>query len=204
MGVPTTNRYYARGSLSYQEDEEAYQFSILAKGVVKLLRRYSGSKYFAHLLGPWNIIGPTVFTGGFARWLYVEAYTECKVVKVPWASLEQAIQAHPELALRLMTVEELRLIQYQELVECLLPRRTEVRLANLFSILAREFGEPHLYDRISIELTLTHQVLAEMIAATRESVTAAVKGLHKRELIQMKSKRIVILNPEKLAEIGRQ
>jgi CRP-like cAMP-binding protein len=55
--------------------------------------------------------------------------------------IERAIRQEPRVALKMMTLLELRLVQYEELVKCLLPRETEVRLANLLPILAQKFGE---------------------------------------------------------------
>lgn len=204
MGVATVDRSFARGSFSYREDEDGCAFCILTEGVIKLLISYSGSRCFTRLLGPWNIFGPLVSAREPIRWACVEAFTDCKIVKVSRASLEQAIRSHPEVALKLITLQELRLIRYQELVECLLPRRTEVRLANLFSILAREFGGRHDIGRLTIELPLTHQVLAEMVAATRESVVMTVKGLRRRKVIEVERARVTILDPEELAKIGRR
>ncbi len=203
MGVATVDRSYARGSLSYREDEDGYGF-FLTEGVVKLLISYSGSRCFARLLGPWNIFGPLVSAGEPMRWACAEAFTDCKIVKVSRVSLEQAIRSHPDVALKLITLQELRLIRYQELVECLLPRRTEVRLASLFSILVQEFGGRHDTGRLTIELPLTHQVLAEMVAATRESVVMTVKGLRRRKVIEVERARVTILDPEELAKIGRR
>jgi hypothetical protein len=54
---------------------------------------------------------------------------------------ERAIRREPLVAFKMMTLLELRLEQYEELVKCLLPRETEVRLANLLPILAQKFGE---------------------------------------------------------------
>ena len=201
-GVITVNRNYGRGSLVYQENEQGCGFCILTKGIVKLLSNYSGNRQFVRLLGPWNILGPSIHAGTPNRRGCIQAFTDCEIVAVSKASLEQAIQSRPEIALKLVTMQELRLIQYQELVECLLDRRTEVRLTNLFSILIREFGTRRLYGHLTLELQLTHQVLAEMVAATRESVTATMRGLRKRKVVQMERRGIVILDPERLTRIA--
>lgn len=42
-----------------------------------------------------------------------------------------------------------------------------------------------------------------MTASTRESITTAVTGLREGGVITMKSGRIVLLDPERLAGIGR-
>jgi CRP-like cAMP-binding protein len=203
-GVTTVNRSYSRGSLVYQENEQGRGFCILTKGIVKLLSNYSGNRQFARLLGPWNILGPSIHAGIPSRRGCIQAYADCEIAAVSKASLEQAIQSRPEIALKLVMLQELRLIQYQELVKCLLDRRTEVRLTNLFSILIQEFGAHCPYGHLTLELQLTHQVLAEMVAATRESVTATMRGLRERKIVQMDRRGIVILDPERLTRIVSQ
>src|SRR5215207_6119523 len=103
---------------------------VLKSGVVKLFRPYSGSKEATlRLLKPWDIFGHLAFVGEARQRAYAEAVTECRVTKVPKIFMERAIRREPQAALKMMTLLELRLVQYEELVKCLLPRETEVRLA---------------------------------------------------------------------------
>ena len=87
----------------------------------------------------------------------------------------------------------------EELFGCLLPRTTEARLARLLPILARQFGVARDGGWI-IELRLTHYHLAEMVASTRESVTAAVNSFRRRGVLEKKAGIIFILEPEELAQ----
>src|SRR3712207_2509949 len=142
LGIPTADRTYAPGDAVYREGEYGDALYVLTSGVLKVFRPYSGSKEATlRLLRPWDIFGHLAFEGEARQRAYVEAVTECKVTKVPKVFIERAIRREPEVAFRLMTLFELRLVQYEELVRCLLPRETEVRLANLLPILAQKFGE---------------------------------------------------------------
>src|ERR687889_371000 len=173
MGIATADRVYQPGDAIYNEGEYGDALYVLISGVVKLFRPYSGSKEATlRLLKPWDIFGHLAFAGEARQRAYAEAVTECKVTKVPKIFMERAIRREPRAALKMMTLLELRLVQYEELVKCLLPRETEVRLANLLPILAHKFGERDRDSRaIMIDLRLTHQDLAAMVASTRESVT---------------------------------
>jgi CRP/FNR family transcriptional regulator, global nitrogen regulator len=101
-----------------------------------------------------------------------------------------------------MTLLELRLVQYEELVKCLLPRETEVRLANLLPILAQKFGERRDDGAVTIDLRLTHQDLAAMVASTRESVTKVLNEMRNRDLIEIEAGRITLKNSRALAALG--
>nr|MBA2534783.1 Crp/Fnr family transcriptional regulator [Rubrobacter sp.] len=105
-------------------------------------------------------------------------------------------------AFKLMTLLELRLVQYEELVQCLLPRETEVRLANLLPLLAQKFGQSR-NGIVTIELRLTHQDLAAMVASTRESVTKVLNEMRNRDVIEVDSGRITLKDTRTLTELSR-
>ncbi len=204
MGIATADRVYAPGDAVYREGEYGDGLYILTSGVLKLFRPYSGSKEATlRLLKPWDIFGHLAFAGEARQLAYAEAVTECRVTKVPKVFVERGIRRDPQVAFKLATLLELRLVQYEELVRCLLPRETEVRLANLLPILAQKFGQPSEEGGITIDLRLTHQDLAAMVASTRESVTKVLNDMRNRGLIEVRSGRITLKDTRALAEIGQ-
>src|SRR3712207_3712780 len=141
LGIPTADRTYAPGDAVYSEGEYGDALYVLTSGVLKVFRPYSGSKEATlRLLRPWDIFGHLAFEGEARQRAYVEAVTECKVTKVPKVFVERAVRQEPLVAFKLMTLFELRLVQYEELVKCLLPRETEVRLAQPLPVFAPKFG----------------------------------------------------------------
>ncbi|MGI8866145.1 MAG: Crp/Fnr family transcriptional regulator, partial [Rubrobacteraceae bacterium] len=142
------------------------------------------------------------FAGEARQRAYAEAVTECKVTKVPKVFVERAIRRDARVAFKVMTLLELRLVQYEELIKCLLPRETEVRLANLLPLLAQKFGERGDDGTVKIELRLTHQDLAAMVASTRESVTKVLNELRNREIIEIEAGRITLRDSRALAGLS--
>jgi CRP/FNR family transcriptional regulator, global nitrogen regulator len=124
------------------------------------------------------------------------------VTKVPKVFVERAVRQEPRAAFKLMTLLELRLVQYEELVQCLLPRETEVRLANLLPLLAQKFGETN-NGLVTINLRLTHQDLAAMVASTRESVTKVLNEMRSRGVIEVDSGRITLKDTSTLTKLSR-
>ena len=195
---------YGPGDAIYSEGEYGDALYILISGVVKLFRPYSGSKEATlRLLKPWDIFGHLAFTGEARQRAYAEAVTECKVTKVPKIFMERAIRREPQAALKMMTLLELRLVQYEELVKCLLPRETEVRLANLLPILAQKFGERDEDGSVTIDLRLTHQDLAAMVASTRESVTKVLNEMRNRSVVEIEGGRIILKDYAALSRLSR-
>jgi len=114
MGIATADRAYQPGDAIYSEGEYGDALYVLISGVVKLFRPYSGSKEATlRLLKPWDIFGHLAFAGETRQRAYAEAVTECKVTKVPKIFVERAIRRDPRVALKVMTLLELRLVQYE-------------------------------------------------------------------------------------------
>lgn len=202
MGIATADRVYGPGDAIYREGEYGDALYVVVSGVLKLFRPYSGSKEATlRLLKDWDIFGHIAFAGETKQRAYAEAVTECTVTKVPKVFVERAVRQDPRVAFKMMTLLELRLVQYEELVKCLLPRETEVRLANLLPILAQKFGESNGSD-IAIGLRLTHQDLAAMVASTRESVTKVLNEMRNREIIEIEGGRITLKDSRALTEIA--
>lgn len=202
MGIATADRIYAPGDAVYREGEYGDALYVVVSGVLKLFRPYSGSKEATlRLLRPWDIFGHIAFAGETKQRAYAEAVTECTVTKVPKVFVERAVRQEPRVAFKLMTLLELRLVQYEELVKCLLPRETEVRLANLLPLLAQKFGEGN-GSAITIDLRLTHQDLAAMVASTRESVTKVLNEMRHREIIEIDGGRITLKDSRALTELA--
>jgi len=203
MGIATADRTYRPGDAIYREGEYGDALYVLVSGVMKLFRPYSGSKEATlRLLRPWDIFGHLAFAGEARQRAYAEAVTDCVVTKVPKIFVERAVRQEPLVAFKIMTLLELRLVQYEELVKCLLPRETEVRLANLLPLLAQKFGDRR-DGGVTIDLRLTHQDLAAMVASTRESVTKVLNEMRGRDLIEVEAGRITLKDWRALAALSR-
>ena len=204
---PLMSQRYGGGDEISRGDDARRALYVITEGVVKLFASYpgSGSKDATFLLlGPGEVFGYPLFAGRRPGRVLAETFTDCEVVKIPGAFLERTISQRPEVALEVATLLERRLVEYEELVGCLLPRQTEVRLARVLLILACKFGERAGGGGVAIGLRLTRIDLAEMTAATRESVTAAVNRLREKRILTMEAGHIIVLDPEELAELGRQ
>jgi CRP/FNR family transcriptional regulator, global nitrogen regulator len=204
MGIASADRSYQPGDAIYSEGEYGDALYVLIFGVVKLFRLYSGSKEATlRLLKPWDFFGHLAFAGEARQRAYAEAVTECKVTKVPKIFMERAIRREPQVAVKMMTLLELRLVHYEELVKCLLPRETEERLANLLPLLAQKFGERNEDGVVTIDLRLTHQDLAAMVASARESVTKVLNEMRNRGVIEVEGRRITLKDHVTLSKLSR-
>ena len=85
------------------------------------------------------------------------------------------------------------------MIESLLHREVSTRLATLLINLGERFGESNGVGTL-IDVRLTHQDLANMIASTREAVSKVMSELQRDGVIESRNRRIIIVNGEALAE----
>ena len=200
----TVYRRYDRGEVIYREGEPDGAVYVVADGVAKLAKSYSDGKVATlRLLGPRDVLGNLALCGEAPQHARAEAFTACEVIKVPKVFLERAVKKSPEVTFELFRLLGRELVLREEWANCLLPYKAEARLANLLPVLGRKFGEETPVGLV-IGLRLTHDELSEMIASTRESVTNALKRLRESGVLATKRGRIVILEPNGLAEVARR
>lgn len=200
MGLAPSRRSYESGEVIYHEGEYGDALYVISSGAVRLSRRYEGDKEATlMLLGPNDIFGDLVHEATTFQKTGAEAFTPVEIFKVPKIFVERASRRDVEAASTLLKLMQLELAQHRELMQRLLPRRTEVRVAHLLRDLATRFGVDS-DGMTTIRLRLSHEDLAAMVAATRESVTSAMARLRERGIIATRNGRIHLLkHPESSA-----
>ncbi|MDN5697373.1 MAG: Crp/Fnr family transcriptional regulator, partial [Rubrobacter sp.] len=196
---------YGAGAVLGWAGEKAYGLPIGAEGVVSLHAEYAGyarrKRATLGLVGPWEPFGYPAFAAGF-RVTSAEAFVECEIATLPRSTLERAVRLRPELALTLSNLLEDALGFREEMMWCLFSRRAEVRLARSLMLLAERFGEHTGRDGTVITLELNEQHLADLIAATRETIGPILRRLRERRILEMEDAFITILDPGRLAGIA--
>jgi CRP/FNR family transcriptional regulator, global nitrogen regulator len=176
------------------------QLYFLLSGIVRLYRNYGDYKEATTaLLKDGGVFGKLSLVEGRWQNVFAEAVTESRVAGVQKASLERVIKSNPDFALKLFSSFSERLRQSDEVIESLLHREVSSRLATLLISLRERFGEED-GTGVIIGVRLTHQDLANMIASTREAVSKVMSEFQREGIIEVRNRRIAILNREALSE----
>ncbi len=137
--------------------------------------------------GEMSLLGQAM-SGGFA-----EATQDSLICAMSRTDVLQLLQSHPAIAERVITHLAARLQQAEARLETQAYQRLEARLA---SVLLRE------YDPSDGTVTgLTQQDLAEMVGASRESVTRLLNQMAKSDLVQLSRRQIRLLKPDDLKKL---
>jgi CRP/FNR family transcriptional regulator, global nitrogen regulator len=172
------------------------QLYFLLSGAVRLYKIYGDYKEATTaLLKDSGVFGKLNLVEGRWQDVFAEAVTEARVASVQKAALERVIKSDPEFALRLFSSLSERLRQSDEVIESLLHREVSTRLATLLVNLGDRFGEDDVID-----VRLTHQDLANMIASTREAVSKVMSELQRDGVIETRNRRVAILDRDALSK----
>src|SRR5215218_1402596 len=181
----------------FDPDDQLY---FLLSGVVRLYKIYGDYKEATTaLLKDSGVFGKLSLVEGRWQDVFAEAVTETRVASIQKASLERVIKGDSAFALRLFSSLSERLRQSDEVIESLLHREVSARLATLLVNLGERFGEDDRED-VLIDVRLTHQDLANMIASTREAVSKVMSELQRDGVIETRNRRIAILDRGALSQ----
>ncbi|MGE0919331.1 Crp/Fnr family transcriptional regulator [Trichlorobacter lovleyi] len=172
-------------------------------GRIKVIRTSpDGRALILDILGAGTLLGELVREpAGDDEGVTAEAMEETLLCMMQRDNFDHLMELVPKLSTRITKLCGLRLKRVQNRLVDMLYCSVEVRLARALLNLAEEFGVS-LPDGMLIDLRLTHNELAGLIASTRETVSAMLMELHKRGLLEFRRHRILLVQPMKLAAIA--
>ncbi len=199
-GLRFVERRFAPKDTIFTPGDPDDQLYFLLSGTIRLYKIYGDYKEATTaLLKDGGIFGKLDLVEGRWQDVFAEAVTESRVAGIQKASLERVIKSDPAFALKLFSSLSERLRQSDEVIESLLHREVSCRLATLLLNLSERFGEENGASRL-IDVRLTHQDLANMIASTREAVSKVMSEFQRDGVVESRNRRITIVNEDALAE----
>lgn len=160
-------------------------FGLLVVSGVLSRRVVQNECHGAELIGPGDLLRPWDPAG---EWASIPTESSWQVIeRVRVAILDEdfarRVAPFPEISLALIQRGLLRSRNLAILIAIISQRRIENRLNMLFWHLADRFGQMR-GEWVSVPVPLTHQLLSELVAARRPSVTSALSRLQERDLLR--------------------
>ena len=134
------------------------------------------------------------------RTVFAEAVEDTEVLCINRTNFEELIARNPKIALFIMRILGSRIRQAHETIKDLIVCDVHTRLAQLLVKLGQICGSPH-NGAITIEKKFTHQEMANMIGATRTTVTEVMNEFRRNGLIECDGSRITILDYARLVKL---
>lgn len=193
-------KQYRKGEVLYWQGDPAEFVFVLKTGKVKLFPMSAkGQAHTYDIVGPGRLIGAGALLLGGEYESTAEALEVTEVYILPQAEFEHLLVSNPIFSMAVIRelAQMVHLLAGQ--LEELSFLDVRLRLERCLARLADQYGVA-TKEGIRIDLGITHQEIAEMIAANRSTVTYHLSKL-KQEGLLWKQGRSLILTPPQHAEI---
>jgi CRP/FNR family cyclic AMP-dependent transcriptional regulator len=169
---------------------------LLCSGKVKLsTSSRDGKVLILKMAGAGEMLGLSAVISGTEYELTAETAVPCQVNFVPREPLLDLLQRHGEAGLRsAQALSREFQSAYRDIHDLILARSSAGKLAKLLLSWTPPPTAANSTKEIRVRYGLTHEEMAQMIGASRETVTRLLSDLRKKQLIRLEGSTLVIRN----------
>jgi CRP-like cAMP-binding protein len=187
FGELTREKFYPRGSVILFENDPGDSLFVVRQGRVKVvLIGEDGREVILGVLGVGEHFGELSLIDDRPRSAHVIAMDDSHLLVLRREDFRKRVESSPAVAWSLLTEMSRRLRRADEKIGGLVLLDVPGRIARLLLDLAAETGGE------TIEKALTHQTIAQMIGASRETVSRAMKDFQDANWVTVERRRITI------------
>lgn len=185
---------YPSDATLFVEGQNPRGVFLLCSGKVKLsTSSRDGKVLILKMAGPGEMLGLSAVISGTEYELTAETAMPCQVNFVPREPLLDLLQRHGEAGLRsAQALSREFQSAYRDIHDLILARSSAGKLAKLLLSWTPPSGNNT--KEIRVRSGLTHEEMAQMIGASRETVTRLLSDLRKKQLIRLEGSTLVIRN----------
>ena len=189
----TRERTYPKGSVILFQGDPGDSLYVLRQGRAKVvLIGEDGREVILGVLEPGGHFGELALIDDQPRSAHVIAMEDSQLLILRREDFRRRVEANPSVAWALLTELSRRLRRADQKIGGLVLLDVPGRISRLLLDLSSET------DNGTIEKPLTHQTIAQMIGASRETVSRAMKEFQQDGLIRVERRRIAVANRDAL------
>ena len=197
-----TIQSFRRHSYVYTPGQPAHALYLLKDGQVSLeLHSPEGRILTEKTVEPEQIFGHSALDGGAQYDTFAQALQPVRLVAVPKATVTEAVATTPGLGAALIDMLGQHRLTVSRRLDEVAFKSVPARLASV--LLEMSEGQPvgpRPQQRVARR---THQQLAEMVNAYRETVTKIINQFRDARLLDVDRSGITLLNPSRLRELAQ-
>ncbi|WP_298818734.1 Crp/Fnr family transcriptional regulator [Chloroflexus sp.] len=191
---------YPAGHIFHMPNEIGRYVFFLQQGRVRIYKLSPEGRALTLLvLHPPSLFGEMALIGDGIHDTCAEAMTDCVVARIDREVLRSFLGRQPRAAIDLMELMGTRLRAMEQRLADIAFKSVPQRLAALLLDLA---GDPVDGAAPATLVRYTHQQLAEMIGAYRETVTKALGDMREANLIRIADDAIILVDPVQLRRLA--
>jgi CRP-like cAMP-binding protein len=175
---------FAGGTYVFRRGDQAAKVHIVRSGSVELSRLVNGRRVMLQLLQPGDVFGDVPALLGDPEPFDARAVEDCSVLSIEAGALFELLQTRPLVARRWFVSLAERMAGLQDRLVDLLAGGLESQLA---SVLLRHVDADDVVH-------LTHGQLAELLGVPRASVQRVLKSLESAGLVELRYRKIELVD----------
>jgi len=188
-----TRRRVLRGDYVFEAGSPGHHTYFLERGRVNIYQLSpTGKAVLLWFCLPGEIFGLAEVCHGGGRQTYAEAVESSSVLAVPQHDFKQFLETHPATAMLINDVLASRLRTLGDMLVNLVADDVHTRLIKLLTRLSSLYGRRTDNGSLCLDVSLTHQEIADMIGTTRQSVTSLLNALRRQSLLRIEKRRIYL------------
>lgn len=190
-------RSFKKGqTLLFQGEVPRYAY-VIKKGTVKTYNiSPTGEEQVISLSNSYDILPEAWLLGDASvAYYFYEAFTDVEAYLVSREELIKKVTESPQFARHVLARFVRLYVGASVHINALEQPRSRDKLIHLLHYLTMRFGEEQAKGKVSINLRLTHQTLADMIGATRETIATELSRLRKEKVIDYKQQVYTVDKP---------
>jgi CRP/FNR family transcriptional regulator len=182
-----------RGQVLYSEHEEASGVYVVVRGELRSVRQSLDGReqVLSTERAGATLATVAVFNGG-TFYSTMIADSSAEVIRLARRDMHRLCREHPEILWNVARLLAHQVRHHAELIETLVFRNVEERLAQHLLTVARQRGV-RVGEGCVFELTLTRTEVASRLGSVREVVSRALTHLQNRGLIRLEGQRLVTI-----------
>ena len=192
------------GDIIFRESEPHSYFYLLRSGFVssRILRR-NGTEILLEIFGPGAIFGEGPAFSSGPRPTTTRAETSVVLSRYEPSEVAEHFKSNPEFATSLLRILGFKNQAVVEKISLMTSRSPVDRVANLMARMARTLQDGNRADADPsvVEISVSHETIAEMTALTRVSVTRALADIEQLGAIPARTKLKLLVDLRILGQI---
>lgn len=194
---------FLRGELVFSQSQPSSTLFILKTGRIRIFRvTEEGKAMTIGILEPGAVFGEMVMVGQRMHDNYAEAIEDSSVCRLEVRDVEQFLLSDPRIAVRIARLLGEQVAALEERLTDLAHRPLSARIARTIATLAnRGLSRPFGASR---GVRITHEQLAGLVGATRESTSKIMSELSAQGIIRQSRGRVVVTDPTALVALSRR
>lgn len=191
----------------FQAGDRSNDVFIVAGGCMRLFQvSPSGKETIIWFSFPGEIFGIAELCSGGQRELYAVANEASVVYAIKCSDFSAFLGRHPEVAIKAIGILSARVRTLGHALVGLATDNVETRIARLLVRFAAVSSgskccSEHAAEELCVNVRLTHQDIANLIGASRQTVTSTLINLRKRGTVRTVKKHIHITRPDHLRQM---